>query len=106
IARIRREYEDNLAQAASKAKAVIQEAHSEGREITAEIRKKAFEEAQDIIEAARKSVRHELAKAKEELKDEIIDLTLKATENIIQEKLTEEGDRRLVDNFLKTINTL
>jgi len=83
----------------------IKEAVSEGREITEEIKKKAQEEARGILEEANDSIKQELLKAKEELKAHIIDLTISATENIIGEKLTTEDDRKLVEDFLKTIDT-
>jgi F0F1-type ATP synthase membrane subunit b/b' len=41
--------------------------------------------------------------SREELKDDIVDLTIRVAENVIQEKLSEESDRRLVEDFLKGI---
>lgn len=82
----------------------IQEAVSEGRKVTDEMRKKAHEQAQDIIENAQQNIRYELGKAKEELKDKIIDLTISATENIIQEKFTEKDDKKIIQEFLDKID--
>ena len=82
----------------------ISEAISEGRKITDEIRKKAYEESQVIIENARKSMGDELAKAKEQLKEEIIDITISATQSVIEEKCTEENDRKLVQYFIEKLD--
>jgi len=82
----------------------IEEALSEGRKITEEVRKDAQLQAQMIINDARENIKYELSRAKEELKDKIVDLTIQATENIIQEKLTTEGDKKLVKQFLDKID--
>ena len=77
---------------------------AEGRTITDEIRKHAHEEAQGIIKSAKANIQHELEVAKEELKEKIVDLTIAAAGNVIQEKLTEEGDRQLVRDFLNRMD--
>ena len=103
VAKIKAAYEDKLASIDSAARARIQEAISEGRKITDEVRKKAHHEADEIISNAKSNIRHELSVAKEALKYEIFELTIKATENVIQEKLTEDDDRRLIRDFLDKI---
>lgn len=98
------EYEARLERIEEKANQIIQDAVSRGREITDEVRKQAHEEAQDILDNARQNVKYELTKAKEELRDNIIDLTIKATENVIREKLTESTDKKMIANFLDSID--
>ncbi|MBI4981815.1 MAG: F0F1 ATP synthase subunit B [Candidatus Omnitrophica bacterium] len=98
------DYQAKLNKIEDEAHKRIQEAVAEGRKITDEIRKKAHEEAQDIINNAKASVRHELSLAKEQLKEEIIDLTIEATSMIFREKLTEETDKKLINDFLERIN--
>ncbi len=68
-----------------------------------EIRRRAEKDAQRILENARESIKAELALAKEELKDRIVDLTIDVTEKIIQEKYSEADDKRLIGDFLKGI---
>lgn len=93
----------NIEQAANQK---IQEAINETKVILGDARKAAHLQAQEIIDSAQTSIKFELAKAKDELKNEIIDLTIKATENIINEKLTEEGDRRIINEFLDGVDKL
>lgn len=104
IEKTRLEYEARLAKIEEKANQIIQDAIAQGREITDEVRKKANLEAQDIIDNARQNVKYELTKAKEELRDSIINLTIKATESVIQEKFTEGDDKKLISNFLDNID--
>ena len=55
---------------------------------------KAQEQAAQIIESAGENIAQELSKAKQELKAQIVDLALRATESIILEKLTAEHDKK------------
>jgi F-type H+-transporting ATPase subunit b len=106
IDKLRLEYAAQLASIDEAAKIKIHDALNEAKLILEESRKNGHIQAQEIIDNARQSVKYELAKAKEELKEEIINLTLKATENLIQEKFTEEGDKRLVQDFLEGVDKL
>ena len=106
IDKLRLEYDTKLASIEEAAKLKIHDALNEAKVILEDSRKKGHIQAQEIIDNARNSIKYELAKAKEDLKEEIIDLTLKATENLIQEKLTEEGDKRLVKDFLEGVDKL
>jgi F-type H+-transporting ATPase subunit b len=104
IAKLKSDYEAKLANIDAEAKNRIDEAIERGKKITEEVRKKANEAAQDIIDNGKKSIGYELAKAKEELKDTIIDLTIKTTESMIEEKMTAESDRALVKKFLEKLD--
>ncbi|MFA6217943.1 MAG: F0F1 ATP synthase subunit B [Candidatus Omnitrophota bacterium] len=104
VARIRDEYEAKLKGIEAAAKLRIQEAVVDSRKIVEDSRKKAHEEAQEIITNAQASVKYELSKAKQELKKEIVDLAIGAAENVIQERLTEAEDRKLVEDFLKRMD--
>ena len=104
LSRLNSEYAAKMAKIEEAANRKIQEAIAEGRKITDEVRKKAHEEAQDIINNAKENIRHELSRAKEELKEQVIDLSIKATEAVIREKLTGEDDRKIINEFLEQID--
>ncbi len=104
VTKLRGDYEVKLEAIEKLAREKIQEAIDEGKKITELTRKQAHEEAQDIIESARAGVRYELNKAKEELKDKIIELTMKATENVISEKFTEKDDKAIIKDFLTKLD--
>lgn len=102
-ARIKTEYDAQLRLVDIEAQKLIQAAVQEGKKVTEEIRQKAREEAHEIVENARKAVEFELEKARQEFKDEVVDITIRAAENLIGEKLTEEQDKRIVEDFLEKI---
>lgn len=104
IETLKANYEAQLKSIDQFTKVKIKEAISEGKKITEEMKKKAEKEAGTLLENANEKIAQELLKAKEELKNHIIDLTINATENIIERKLTPEDDRRLVEDFLESMN--
>lgn len=104
IEKLRAEYEARLKSIEDTARDKIQQAITEAHKQKDEIKKDAHLEAQKIIENAQANIKFELDKAKESLRDEIIGLVLSATENIIAEKLTPEEDRKLVEDFLNSID--
>ena len=106
IERMKLDYNGKLDSIEQAAKHKLHEAINESKLILEEARKNGHVQAQGIIDNAKSSIKYELAKAKEELKNEIVDLTIRATENVIKEKLTDEGDKKLVREFLEGIDKL
>lgn len=106
VGKLKADYESKLGSAEAIGKVKIQEAILEGQRVAEEIKKEAQGQAEKIIENARADTRYELARAKEELKDEIVDLVLKTTEHVIQEKLTPQEDRKVVENFLDRLEKM
>jgi F-type H+-transporting ATPase subunit b len=82
----------------------IRESVEEGRKEADEIKKEAHINAQRIMDSAESDIKQEVAKAREELKDEIVDLTVKAIENIAGERLSEKNDKKLIEDFLKGLD--
>ena len=101
ISKLKADYESKMLSIHEQAEVKIQEAIEEGRKLNAQMRKQAHEDAQDIINDARKQVKHEISQVQEKLKDRIVDIALDAARNVIQEKLTEDGDRKIVEDFIK-----
>ncbi len=106
IEKMKLDYNSKLDSIEQAAKHKLHEALNESKLILEEARKNGHVQAQEIIDNAKSSIKYELSKAKDELKNEIIDLTMKATESVIKEKLTGEGDRKLVREFLEGIDNI
>jgi len=103
-ARLKNEYEAHLQGIEQQSRERINEAIAEGRKLTDEMRKEAHAQAQDIISDARRNIAHELKKAQEEIKGEIVDLAIGAAEAVISEKLNGEDDRKIVEEFIENID--
>jgi len=103
LAKIKADYESKIVSIQEQAQLKIKEAIEESKKINDQMRKKAHEDAQDILTDARNQVKYEVSKVQEQLKDKIVDIALSAAQSLIQERLTEDGDRRIVENFIKEI---
>jgi F-type H+-transporting ATPase subunit b len=103
IARLKADYEQKISNISNEAQAKINQAVEQAKAVSAQMRKKAHEEAQDIITDARKQVKHEVSKVQEQLKERIVDIALGAARTVIQEKLTEDGDRKIVEDFIREV---
>jgi F-type H+-transporting ATPase subunit b len=79
---------------------------SEGKRIAEEIRKNANTEAVQIIEKTNEAIKEELSRAREEFRDEIVDIALSAAGKVIEEKLTEDEDRKIVEDFLDKVDKM
>ncbi|MFH1238885.1 MAG: F0F1 ATP synthase subunit B [bacterium] len=103
---LKSEYQTKLNSIEQTTRDKIQEAVIEGRVAAESITKDAQVQAQKIIESARADIKYEIAQAKEELKDRIVDLTINATANLIGERLSEDKDKKLIEDFLEKADKL
>lgn len=97
------EYEARLSKIEDEARRRIQEAVVEGQKVAGEIRQQAQEEARKITGRAQADIERELAKARVQLKEEMVGLTLGATERLLREKLDPAGHRKMVERFLTEV---
>ena len=98
---IRADYEARLSSIETEARARIQAAVEEGRKAAEEIRQDAREESEKIFVKAQESIKAEVAKAEENLKDKIVNLTVDIAGKVIQERLTVEDDKAIVETFIR-----
>ncbi len=106
IETLKADYQNKLDLIAEESKQKIKEAVVQGNKLAQEIKKDARVESQKIIERAKEDIKSEISEAKEELKKKIIDLTMMAAEIVIQDKLTEAEDRRVVENFINKVQDI
>lgn len=104
VAKLKSYYETHLDKIDQIAKSKLEEVVSEGKRIAEEIRENANSEALKIVEKADEAIKGELSRAKEDLRDEIIDIAITAAGKVIEEKLTEKEDKRIVEDFLNNLD--
>ncbi len=97
------EYQRQLKEIDATARLKIQEAIAEGNRVAAEIREQSRIEAKDIILKARDELARDVAKAKVELRNDMVRMSILATEKIINEKLDDEKHRQLIGKFLDEV---
>ena len=105
VAAMKADYESHLSKISEEAREKLEQAQEEGRAAAEAIKKKAEEESQKFFDNAKNSIRVEVANAREELKDQIVAISIEVAEKVIEEKLTEETDKKLAEKFLKEIES-
>ncbi|MFH2009108.1 MAG: F0F1 ATP synthase subunit B [bacterium] len=102
----RKRYETQLSEIEAQAREKIQESIDEGRKIAAEIQAKAREDAEKLLERAKKNAEIELANARKQLRKDVVELTLAATERVLREQIDKAAQARHIDKFIDEIGGL
>ena len=105
LAKLKDDFESQIKKIEQIARDKETAAIAEGQRIAQEIQTNAREEAKQIIEKAKQNIDLEIAKAKVELRNQIVGLTIQATEKIIREQLDEEKHREKINSFIDEIGT-
>jgi len=94
------EHQRQLDEARLEAKGILQEGRDAGERLRAEILEQARSEHEVLLEKARK----EMAREREELvagvRRDAIDLSIAAAERLINEKLDDESNRKLIRDYM------
>jgi len=99
-------YELKLRAADAEARTRIQSAVEEGQRVAAEIKAQAQSEATQRLARAEDEMMREREKAKEQLKEQIIKLSLGAAAKILRQKLDDPAQRRLASEFVDEVSAL
>jgi len=99
-------YELKLRAADAEARTRIQSAVEEGQRVAAEIKAQAQTEATQRLARAEDEMMREREKAKEQLKEQIIKLSLGAAAKILRQKLDDPAHRRLASEFVDEVSAL
>jgi F-type H+-transporting ATPase subunit b len=102
-AKLTAKYEGKLKGIESERRAKIVEAVSEGKKVAEEIKAAARDEGKAIQTRAKAELEREIAKARVQLKEEMIEITMTAAEKIIRERLDDAKHRELIGNFIDNV---
>jgi len=100
---LRADYERRLADIEAEARRRIQAAIKEAQVSREHILNEAREQADKVISRGQEEIVREKEKAIVELRREVADLTINAAGKLIGRSLDEAGDKRLVEDFIKSI---
>jgi F-type H+-transporting ATPase subunit b len=98
------EYRERLKEARGQADEIVDRARkaAETHEHDAEVDAKARRE--QMMEQTRRDIESETRRAIQEIRSEVADLTVMATEKVTRKTLTDEDQRRLVDDALSELD--
>jgi F-type H+-transporting ATPase subunit b len=99
------EHKKLLAEARTQAHGLLVEARTSAEKERALAMEKTLQEQQDLLERARRDIMGERDRAIAELRREAVELSLAAASKLIGERLTSETDRKLVQEYLASLET-
>ena len=102
--RLLEEYKQQLAVARREASEIIERARRAAEELQRQAREEVQEARERGLADVRSQIEAETRQSLERIKDEVADLTLVATEKVIQRTLDEAEGRRLVDEALAEVD--
>lgn len=100
VARLAADYEARLKEIDAERRQKLIEATEEGKKIAAEIKAAAQDEVKQLREKAKADLEREVAKAKVQLKQDLVAMTIAATERLLRERLDEAKHRELIARYI------
>jgi len=102
-ANLKADYEAKLKDIDNLSRQKLNEAVKEGQKIAAEIKEQGRDEAKEIIGRAKAELERDVEKARVQLKEDMVTMTIAAAEKIISAKMDEPQNRRLIEEFIDTV---
>jgi F-type H+-transporting ATPase subunit b len=98
------EYRARLKEARAQADEIIDRARKAAEVHEREAHDEAKERREQLLEQTRRDIEAETRRAIQEIRSEVADLTVMATEKVTRKVLTEEDQRRLVEDALSELD--
>src|SRR5919109_2429373 len=98
------EYRERLAEARGQADEIVARARKTGEAAETEILAAARVKREEMMEQTRRDIEAETRRAIQEIRAEVADLTVMATEKVTRKTLTSEDQKRLVDEALAELD--
>jgi F-type H+-transporting ATPase subunit b len=98
------EYRQRLAEARGQADEIVARARKTGEAAESEILADARTKREEMMEQTRREIEAETRRAIQEIRAEVADLTVMATEKVARKTLTSEDQKRLVDEALAELD--
>jgi F-type H+-transporting ATPase subunit b len=98
------EYRERLTAARQQADDIVARARKAGEQAEADLVVKGRERRAELLEQARRDIETETRRAIQEIRAEVADLTILATEKVTRKTLTTEDQRRLVEEAVAELD--
>ena len=98
------EYRERLAEARRQADEIVSRARKTGEAAENEIVADARSKREEMMEQTRRDIEAETRRAIQEIRAEVADLTVLATEKVTRKSLTDEDQKRLVEEALAELD--
>jgi F-type H+-transporting ATPase subunit b len=98
------EYRERLQEARSQAEQILDRARKTGEATERNAHENAEQRRQQLMEQTRREIESETRRAIQEIRSEVADLTVLATEKVTRKVLDEDDQRRLVEDALSELD--
>jgi F-type H+-transporting ATPase subunit b len=98
------EYRQRLADARQQAEEIVARARKAGENHERESLEAARQQREELMAQTRRDIEAETRRAIQEIRSEVADLTVMATEKVTRKSLTQDDQRRLVDEALAELD--
>jgi F-type H+-transporting ATPase subunit b len=98
------EYRERLAEARDQAEEIVTRARKTAESTETEIIAEARVKREEMMEQTRREIGAETRRAIQQIRSEVADLTVLATEKVTRKALTEDDQRRLVEEALSELD--
>ncbi len=98
------EYRERLRESRQQAEGIIERARKAGEAHERESEAEALARREQLMERTRREIESETRRAIQEIRREVADLTVMATEKVTRKTLTEDDQRRLVEETLSELD--
>ena len=103
LANLNAERDEIINKARSEAQSILSEGKVAASKLKDETLKAAKDQAKSILTDAEKQIRIEKHKVIEEIKSEVVDLSLSVAEKLIKKNISREDNQTLIDESLKNV---
>jgi F-type H+-transporting ATPase subunit b len=98
------EYRARLREAREQAEDIVSRARKAAESLEDESKASALQQREELMAAARRDIEAETRRSLEEIRREVANLTVAATEKVTRKSLTEDDQRRLVEEALGEVD--
>ena len=106
VAGLREQYEAQLRDIEAQRRTKIQEGVTEGRRVGSEIQEQARADAHGVMVRSREETARERDQAQVVLRNDMVNMVIKATEQLLKERVDDELHRRMVADYLAELETV
>ena len=103
LKRLQQESAQIIVQARAEAQSIVVKSRAEAETVREDLKQKAKEEAEALVRAAQHQIQLETARAVQQVRHEVVDLSLAVASKLIKKNLTQEDNDALIQDSLTQI---
>ena len=104
LERLNQESAQIIAEARAEAQSIVAKSRTAAETVREDLRQKAKDEAEALVRGAQRQIELETARAIQQIRQEVVDLSLAVASKLIKKSLTKEDNDALIQDSLRQID--